>query len=155
MPHACSSVLHNSCHIPMCPDVVISQWKECWLQVSVLKTIALPHTWPNTEMGLCLLTDVSDVSLFPKFSILTHVTLCLPLFNQFLIHFSSLYIDPWHCFLALTFSLPLPPHSGNSLHCFDTPLSLPAPVSTFAQTVSMIQPHQLLPGPRSESSKKC
>ena len=49
---ACPIVLHYSHHVPMCPDAAIPQGKEHWLQVCVLKTIALPHTGLNTEMGL-------------------------------------------------------------------------------------------------------
>lgn len=47
MSCGCPTVLHYSCHSPMCPDATTSLSSVC-----ALKTKALPNTRPNTEMGL-------------------------------------------------------------------------------------------------------
>ena len=79
--------------------------------VCVLKTIALPHTGPNTELGLCPShTDDGLISHSPSYSQLAKLTRV----ESVLLHFSSPNTNPWHCFLALTFSLLPHSHFGNS-----------------------------------------
>lgn len=117
------------------------------------------HALDQHRIGLCpfhiddslfLNTLPNTLPVWPSsvFTLLANLTK----FNQFLVYFSSPYSNPWHCFLTLTFSLPLHPHFGNSslLHCLQDTMVSPRT----HLYLRVIHPHEILPGLWSEYSQK-